>query len=467
MQSPRWPLARQIAMLAGLNLILLTGILFFFALFQFGASPGNWILGPAREHLLAIGQSFSLELPTTDSIATLLDRYAVTYNARFFLVDPEGSSFTDASVDIPRELRQRMMPKGPLRPKPPGRRPPPNDSIFFVSTPIGYWVGIRMPIPIKGSSEPMPGMLLIQATSIFNANLFFDFRVWLALLAALLLASLLCWLPFVRSLTKTIAALSSTTESIATGNFDARLVIDRHDELGLLGTRIQQMSARIAGFVRGQKRFLGDIAHELSAPIARLQFAIGILENNSTEQQQRHIATLREELQDMSSLVAELLSFSKAGLNPEDIAIGEVCLDEVVDRVATREGSDAFEIHIPNALKVMANENYLQRALSNLLRNAIRYAGADGPIVITADAGRQWVTLSIADSGPGLPDAELDRVFAPFYRPEESRTRETGGVGLGLAIVKSCIEACRGTIECRNRKPHGLELVIRLPAAQQ
>jgi len=300
----------------------------------------------------------------------------------------------------------------------------------------------------------MPGMLLIQATSIFNANLFFDFRVWLALLAALLLASLLCWLPFVRSLTKTIADLSSTTESIATGNFDARLVIDRHDELGLLGARIQQMSARIAGFVRGQKRFLGDIAHELSAPIARLQFAIGILENNSTEQQQRHIATLREELQDMSSLVAELLSFSKAGLNPEDIAIGEVCLDEVVDRVATREGSDSFEIHIPNALKVMANENYLQRALSNLLRNAIRYAGADGPIVITADAGRQWVTLSIADSGPGLPDAELDRVFAPFYRPEESRTRETGGVGLG-------------TIECRNRKPHGLELVIRLPAAQQ
>jgi two-component system, OmpR family, sensor histidine kinase CpxA len=68
----------------------------------------------------------------------------------------------------------------------------------------------------------------------------------------------------------------------------------------------------------------------------------------------------------------------------------------------------------------------------------------------------------VADSGPGLPEAELEQVFTPFYRPDTARTRETGGAGLGLAIVRTCVEACGGTVVCRNRKPAGLEVAIRL-----
>ena len=102
------------------------------------------------------------------------------------------------------------------------------------------------------------------------------------------------------------------------------------------------------------------------------------------------------------------------------------------------------------------------------MRNAIRYAGHAGPILISAKNGDGKVTITVADCGPGLPESELTEIFRPFYRPDSARQRETGGTGLGLAIVKTCIEACGGAVRCRNRSPTGLEVEISLlaPAAQ-
>jgi two-component system sensor histidine kinase CpxA len=76
------------------------------------------------------------------------------------------------------------------------------------------------------------------------------------------------------------------------------------------------------------------------------------------------------------------------------------------------------------------------------------------------------VCLTITDSGPGVPEDRLEEIFAPFYRLDPSRSQETGGLGLGLAIVRNCVEACHGAVRCRNRQPSGLEVEIRLPAAE-
>jgi two-component system sensor histidine kinase CpxA len=124
----------------------------------------------------------------------------------------------------------------------------------------------------------------------------------------------------------------------------------------------------------------------------------------------------------------------------------------------------SISVVVAPGIAVLANEPLLQRAISNLLRNAIRYAGDHGPITITAARQGHETSITVADCGPGLPESELEEVFAPFYRPESARTRETGGAGLGLAIVRTCIEACRGTVTCHNRTPSGLEVTIRLPA---
>jgi two-component system sensor histidine kinase CpxA len=118
---------------------------------------------------------------------------------------------------------------------------------------------------------------------------------------------------------------------------------------------------------------------------------------------------------------------------------------------------------VPDSLQLIVPVTYLRRALANLLRNAQLYAGEAGPVEISAYQDGSTIRIIVRDQGPGIPEKELERVFAPFYRIETSRSRDTGGTGLGLAIVRSSIDACNGSVVCRNRNPHGLEIEIALP----
>jgi two-component system, OmpR family, sensor histidine kinase CpxA len=271
----------------------------------------------------------------------------------------------------------------------------------------------------------------------------------------------------IRGLTRSIRQLTEATRHIAEGQFEIPLSIRRRDELGQLGESIHRMAERLSELVHGQKRFLGDVAHELCTPISRMQFALGILEQRAEPRQQAYVTDLQEELEHVSGLVDELLSFSKAQLTSQAAQLEPVNLAETVRKVLQREASDlaSIEVLIDERIEVWARPDYLFRSVANLVRNAIRYAGDAGPITISAkrDGGNVWIT--VADRGPGLPDKELENVFKPFYRPEFARQRETGGVGLGLAIVRSCVEACGGAVNCRNRSPRGLEVEIRLLAS--
>jgi two-component system sensor histidine kinase CpxA len=229
------------------------------------------------------------------------------------------------------------------------------------------------------------------------------------------------------------------------------------------------MAHRLTGFVHGQKRFLGDIAHELCSPIARIQLALGILEQRADERQKSYVEDVREEVQHMSQLVNELLSFSKAELRRKEIQLHPVNLAAIAARVVDREagGNSNVTVRIDPALEVVAQPDLLARALANVVRNALRYAGQAGSIVVSGRSDGHYATLSVSDQGPGLPAQELEKIFDPFYRLEPSRSRETGGSGLGLSIVKSCVEACQGKVTARNRQPSGLEIemTFRTPAA--
>jgi len=145
-----------------------------------------------------------------------------------------------------------------------------------------------------------------------------------------------------------------------------------------------------------------------------------------------------------------------------------VDLIEVVRRVTGREAGETTQlaIDIPAGLKVLAEPELLARALSNVLRNAIRYAADAGPISLTARAENELVRISVADCGPGVPPESLSKLFDPFYRVDSSRTRQTGGAGLGLTIVRSCMEACGGRVTAHNRAGGGLEVSLYLPEAK-
>ena len=470
-------LSRKILFLALLNMLLLGVVIFVFARLQFQAPAESLVLGPARDRLVGIANAFRLEFNSTPAAARvdLLASYRRRYDAQSFLIDPRGHSLVGSEIRLPQELLERL--RGDGRPPPPREpsaeprfpRGRPVESAFLVITraPTAYWAGVRIPIAGEDGEDGIPAVLLLRSSSLFNSNLFFDWRLWLGVALTVVAVSALCWLPFIRGLTRSITEVDRATERIAQGQFDVHAPDGRQDELGHLGAQVNRTASRLNSFVKNQKRFLGDIAHELCAPIARIQFALGILEQKVDEAQQQHVVVLREEIQEMSSLVNELLLFSKAGLHAEEAPLAPVGVAGIVERAVSRDAlaSGPVEVSVDPALSVLAHEGYLLRSVSNLLRNAIRYAGDAGPIAIAARRENGRVLITVSDSGPGLPEAELEEVFAPFYRPEAARSRDTGGIGLGLAIVKSCVEACRGTVTCRNRKPAGLEVTISLAAA--
>ena len=303
--------------------------------------------------------------------------------------------------------------------------------------------------------------------SLWMNSFFFDYTPWLATTILVILVSAACWLPLIRGLTHSISQLTAATGAIAEGKLETRLTLRRRDELGQLSEAINRMAERLSGFVHGQRRFLSDIAHELCSPIARIQVSLGILDQRAQDNQKKYVDGVQEEVEHMSGLVNELLLFSRAQLNTPTTPLTRVNIAETVRRVLGREvGEGAHaETHLDERTEVLAHPEYLFRSLANVVRNAIRYAGECGPIVISAQEKDGMVSITVADNGPGIPEAELESVFKPFYRPELARQRETGGVGLGLTIVRTCIEACGGAVHCRNRSPKGLEVEIKLPIA--
>ena len=241
-------------------------------------------------------------------------------------------------------------------------------------------------------------------------------------------------------------------------------------EMGSLGLSVNQMAGRLEEFVGGQRRFMADVAHELCSPIARMQAALGILEQQveAESRQEKSVTRLSGQLDEMSRLVNELLSFSQSELAGTEVKLEPMQLRPLLEAEAQREGTGVkVDVKVADELAVMAEHRLLARAASNLIRNAVRYAGEAGPITVEAVAVGGRVRVHFRDQGQGVPEAALERLFDAFYRPDESRNRQTGGVGLGLAIVKSSMASCGGQVTARNLAGGGFEVTLDLAASAE
>ena len=378
----------------------------------------------------------------------------------------------DPSGLDPREAGDRPRPSEMARRPDPGFGGPPGEwragrFILRVEQPSAYWVGMRVPFisPERGGRMP-PVLLVSRVDSFWNLLRLIGLEAWFLAAGGVLVLSVLFWLPLVRSITQPLAQLTAATGQIAQGRLDTRVDASRRDELGRLGESVNRMAARLDAQMKGQKRFLGDVAHELCSPIARLQLATGILAERAPAELRDTVTDVRDEVQQMSALVNELLAFTKAGLQPREVSLATISLPALAGEVLAREDTAGrVGLAIPAETTVRADAALLNRALSNLVRNAVRYAGEAGPVTVTAAREGANVVIRVDDEGPGVPPSDVDRLGEPFFRPELARTREGGGVGLGLAIVRASVASCGGEVRFANREPRGFRAEIRLPAA--
>jgi two-component system sensor histidine kinase CpxA len=327
-------------------------------------------------------------------------------------------------------------------------------------------MGVRVPFYDRDRAETLRATLLVASDSMTGHGLYFNPRPWLLAVTLVLALSILLWLPFVRNITRSIEQMTAAAERIAEERFDVRVDDRRGDELGRLGKAINHLAARLSGFVGGQKRFLGDISHELNSPLGRMQVALGILEERVEPAQLAYVADAREEVVLMSRLIEELIAYAKAGMKASEIQLTRVNLRQLAERVIECEAASAtIHLRIDQMIDVLAQPDLLTRALANVIRNAVRYSQAAGPVTVTAKRQGDLVNLAVTDCGEGPPEESLSKIFDPFYRIEPDRSRQTGGVGLGLAIVKSCVESCQGAVSARKLAPSGFEISFSLRAA--
>ena len=473
-----------------LNLVILGVVLFVFFQLRFLISPDSPLWGRSGNLTMSLSRLIGHELSNAsqDEWNAILERYSEAYQVDLLLYEISGEKLAGKDVEVPQQIVEKITSQEGREfggRKQPGygekdgsghrgrmhqghrRIPAFNER---TSDPTRYWVGLWVRIFSEEPGPPRRPILVAVTDSLFGSGLYPDPMPWILVVAVIVFLSIAWWFPMVRSLTRPIVEMTGATEEISKGRFDVRVDEKRTDEIGRLGRAINRMASRLSRYIHGQKRFMSDVAHELGSPIARMQMAMGVVNEKIQDESLRaSFEDVAEEVELMASLVNEFLSYSRAEISPSKVKLQNVKPADVVNRVIARESLDDADIRldIENDIEVVAEPELLSRALANLIRNAVRYAGQAGPIRVAAGKQGGKVKIEVSDSGPGVPDEYIERIFDPFFRKESDRGRETGGAGLGLAIVKTCVDACQGTVTARNLKPAGFAVEITLNTADE
>ncbi|MCC2962382.1 two-component sensor histidine kinase [Massilia sp. IC2-278] len=257
--------------------------------------------------------------------------------------------------------------------------------------------------------------------------------------------------------------LSRVADEFGAGRLSARARMPRSASIYPLAERIDHMADRIEELLVTQKNLLHSVSHELRTPIARLEFALELLDAKAGDPAlRRRIAAMEGDVRELNDLVNELLGMAR--LDSE-----QALRRETVDVAALLEGAAAALPPGAQALDVAARQELgtveadprlLGRALSNLLRNAQKYAAASIRLSAAREGGR--LLIAVEDDGPGIPEEERDRIFEPFYRLDRSRDRATGGFGLGLSIARKAVLLHGGSLTVEDSALGGARFVIAL-----
>lgn len=272
-----------------------------------------------------------------------------------------------------------------------------------------------------------------------------------------------------RQVARPIQELNRSLERFGQGDLTQRSRIDRKDEIGDLSRTFNQMADQISGIVERERNLVRNVAHEVRGPLTRMKLLTEKLQANRDTA--RSMQRLDSEINALGRIPDTLLHLARIETgnfetSPEPTEI-KPFLSRILDRFETLSDKLGVAIVTPetnweaNAIRLDAA--LLERALENVLENALRHAPAGTAIICETGLHDGVFELKVRDRGSGVPDSELSDIFRPFYRADRSRNRNTGGSGLGLAIARASVIAMGGTIEAANAAP-GLEVTIRIPA---
>lgn len=281
-------------------------------------------------------------------------------------------------------------------------------------------------------------------------------------LVVLTLFSLVLTLAISRPLNRLRSAVHDLGQTTYQQNSLAALA-DRKDEFGVLAKDFNRMGERLQGLINSQRQLLRDVSHELRSPLARLRIALALAERADEQERTKLWPRLNQECDRLEALISEILALARLDSNPgarQTLPIAPL-LDRLRSDARITAPDQSIQLEVENGLSVQGWPDMLERAIDNLLRNALRFSPPNQPIEVRAERNQGSLLLSVRDHGPGVPREHLEHLGEPFFR---APGQTAAGYGLGLAIARRAAERHGGQLHLDNHPDGGFIATLRLPA---
>jgi signal transduction histidine kinase len=257
-----------------------------------------------------------------------------------------------------------------------------------------------------------------------------------------------------RLMFKPLKTLSTAVETIAGGDYDVNLPVNRKDELGELADSINYMSSRIKESIKAKEHLLLDVSHELRSPLTRIKLGLEVGSNKEK---------INEDIKEMEHMISGLLESYRAGSEFDNLNFEKTDIVNLLKNVIREYNSDErlwLDLPEKGAPVINIDSGKIRTVFRNLIDNALKYSN-DKVEIKLADK-KDNVEISFVDKGIGISDEDIKYVFEQFYRADPSRSRKTGGFGLGLSISKKIIDAHGGKISVESKLNEGTKIIINL-----
>lgn len=287
----------------------------------------------------------------------------------------------------------------------------------------------------------------------------------LVALVVLSMVSLLLTLSITRPLSRLRHAVHELGQTAYQQQHLAQLA-RRKDELGVLAADFNKMGQRLQDMLHSQRQLLRDVSHELRSPLARLQVGLALAERSSPDKLNQLWPKLALECQRLDQLIDEILTLARMEQEHPQAETFELCqlLQELQQDAQLLDPDQRIELHCAEGIQLQLIKSLLQRALDNLLRNALRFNPPEQPVSISVKLQPEQVQIEIRDHGPGVETALLEQITSPFVR---AAGQQDAGYGLGLAITERAIRQLDGLLELSNHPEGGFQARIYLPLKGQ
>ncbi len=286
--------------------------------------------------------------------------------------------------------------------------------------------------------------------------------VWILLLMLIIVPPLYLWV------LRPLRDMVGIAQRLGGGDLDTPVAIDRRDEFGELERAFEKMRVDLKDAFEQRERLLTDVSHEIRGPLARMMIALPLIQREGAPGPVTQI--FENELRAVDELVGDVLALARGGYQDRvewtRLDLAEIARALVAERgLFAEQKGVALEADLAPAPAV-GDPKLVARAIGNLLDNAIKYTSPGDQVRVATRGEGAYAVARIEDTGPGIQAEHLPHIFEPFYRPDTSRSRETGGAGLGLSIVKRIAEGHGGSVAVTSQAGGGTVAALRLPAAQ-